>query len=1549
MSDPIPSRPAWFVGEGSLLVRCAEVYLAAGQAVVGLASSDPAVVRWGESRSILVVPKDATLFQHLIARPFDYLFSIVNLQKVDDRVLGTPARLAINFHDGPLPHRAGLNTPIWALLEGATTYGVTWHEMTSAVDAGRILKQQLFDIPDDETAFGLNARCYEAGLASFAVLVDDLVHDDVTFVEQDHAARTIYRRNQRPDHHGVIDWTRPARELGRLVRASDFGPYPNPFGACRLLTSGGAYLVSSAEVDDAPGTPGRVESLDAVHIAVGTGDGRLRLTGLRRLTGEALSTTQFAAEAGVQVGLTLSAPDAALPELGALRSAVSGEHRWLDRLAAVDTLHVPFAHDGSQSPAEASRSHHSGAIPDALRHFDNDSLAASVAAFLTRLADRPVAVLPFVVGPAPATGLPLLADRIPVSIDLSHPLRAVLGQVDTALREAQQGTFFTDVCARYPDRRLNEFSSWRSDVVIDPRGPTTQATDARLLVRPDAAHGVLTWTSSTDAFRHDALLRLHDLWGAFVARAASIDAGPVAQVPLVGNDERLRLLDLWNRTEVAHDVACVHELIERQALKTPDAVALVASGVSTTYRDLDALANRLAWYLQSIGVGVESRVGICLDRSTDLIVSLLAILKAGAAYVPLDPDYPTERLQFVAGDAEITAVIIEERLAGRFSAPTRVIVLGREADAIAAFPTDALGQTSRPEDLAYVIYTSGSTGKPKGVMLEHRQVANFFAGMDGCVPHDVPGVWLAVTSISFDISVLELFWTLARGFTIVLHAGGPGAHRAVAASTRPERIDLSLFYFSADEGQVAGNKYRLLLDGARFADSNGFSAVWTPERHFHAFGGLYPNPAVTGAAVAAITSRVAIRAGSCVLPLHHPLRIAEEWSVVDNLSGGRAGIAFASGWQPNDFVLRPENYADRKRVLLEGVETVRALWRGETVTFTTPRGVEQPIRTLPRPIQPNLPVWITAAGNPETFEAAALAGAGVLTHLLGQTVEELTTKVAAYRHAWLAAGHDGTGHVVLMLHTLVSDDDEFVRRTVREPLMDYLRTSIDLVKPFAESFPTFVSKANGRNPSEVFASLSEEDYDALVEHSFERYFETGGLFGRPETCMAMIDRLKAIGIDEVACLIDFGVNTDVVLANLPHLAALLRQANTVAPPEESIADLVTRHAVTHLQCTPSMARMLLLDPETKAAMQRLRAAFVGGEALPLSLAAELTGAMPDAELWNMYGPTETTVWSTVDRVTPPVEAISIGRPIANTQTYLLDQAMQPVPVGLPGNLYIGGLGVARGYWRRPELTAQRFVPNPFVPGTNDRIYATGDLARYRPDGTIEFLGRSDLQVKIRGHRIELGEIEAALVALSGVRDAVVMAREDRVGDKRLVAYVIPSPGEQADAMAVRTALAARMPDFLVPSHVVFLEAFPLTPNNKVDRRALPAVEETVDVPQDPVECGSDMERTVIETWRDVLRTEAIGTHDNFFDIGGDSLLAAQVLHLLRQRLSQPVSLTDLFRFPTVHKLAERLGGTHVDMTVPQSTDRARARLEARRQQGQAASARRGVARPTRGT
>ncbi len=605
----------------------------------------------------------------------------------------------------------------------------------------------------------------------------------------------------------------------------------------------------------------------------------------------------------------------------------------------------------------------------------------------------------------------------------------------------------------------------------------------------------------------------------------------------------------WNQTEADYPRdAAIGGLFAEQASRTPDAIAVVAAGRQLTYRELDEQSNRLARHLRSLGVRADSLVGVAMERSEHIPISLLGVLKAGAAYLPLDPGFPKGRLFRMIEDSGIQTIVTTTLTRGRVpAADSRLVVLDAEACAIARHSSAALECNVAAENLAYVIYTSGSTGTPKGVMIEHRNVVNFFTGMDRAIGHE-RGVWLAVTSISFDISVLELLWTLTRGQQVVIHG---------------------------DEG--------------------------------------------------------------------------------------------------------------------------------------------------------------------------------------------------------------------------------------------------------------------------------------------------------------------------------------------PH----------------TVAGEIKQYGVTHLQMTPSLARMLAMNPPSLESLGSLKQILLGGEALPGSLVAKLRSVF-QSEMFNMYGPTETTIWSTTYRVENPGNCIPIGRPIANTQVYLLDPDMKAVAQGEPGELFIGGDGVARGYLHRPDLTAERFLSDPFRRG--GRMYRTGDLARFLPDGNIEFLGRTDYQIKIRGFRVEPGEIEAILEQQPGVKQAVVVVREDKPEDKRLVAYLVAAVDQRAAAETLRSALASQLPEYFVPSSFVFLDTLPLTENLKIDRGALLRLPPPNQAPAAPLETpGTGLERTIADAWQEALGRVAVGLDDNFFDLGAHSLIVAEVHAKLQEVLQCEISVVDLFQFPTVRTLAVYLSGAPAKRAA---SDRAQRRLAA---------------------
>ncbi len=599
--------------------------------------------------------------------------------------------------------------------------------------------------------------------------------------------------------------------------------------------------------------------------------------------------------------------------------------------------------------------------------------------------------------------------------------------------------------------------------------------------------------------------------------------------------EESKLLYGWNRTfEDFPDQQCVFELIEEQVERTPDAVALSMDGETLTYRALNAAANKLARRLVALGVCPTTTVAVCLERSFDLVIAVLAVWKAGANYVPLDPEYPLARIRFKLDDSGAGFVVTTASLSDRvFGHHTQIICLDEARHLIDREADHNLPRTAAVTDLAYVLYTSGSTGKPKGVEIQHRALTNFLYAMRrqlGCGPHDV---FLAVTTLAFDIAGLELY-----------------------------------------------------------------------------------------------------------LPL---------------LVGGRV---------------------------------------------------------------------------------------------------------------------------------------EIVSREV----------AID-----------------------------------------------GG---------KLRDRLEAVG-------------------------------------------------ATIMQATPATWRLLLAAGWTGSASLTV---LCGGEALPPELAAQLLSRAQ--RVWNMYGPTETTIWSTVSQLNVGEQEITIGRPIANTAVYILDEHRAPVPVGVPGEIYIGGYGVARGYRNRPDLTSERFISDPFACDPSARMYRTGDRARYLPDGRIVHLGRIDHQVKIRGYRIELGEVEAVLSRHPAVRQAVVTAREDQQGSKQLVAYVVCQEGQRQSSSELRASMRTELPDYMIPSYFVYLEGIPLTANNKVDVQALPDPALSLSVAPGYVEPRNPLEVQLTALWQQVLGVSKIGVHDNYFDLGGHSLKAAQLFYLLEQVYGRHLPLDTLFQAPTVASLASVLAREH---------------------------------------
>jgi amino acid adenylation domain-containing protein len=476
---------------------------------------------------------------------------------------------------------------------------------------------------------------------------------------------------------------------------------------------------------------------------------------------------------------------------------------------------------------------------------------------------------------------------------------------------------------------------------------------------------------------------------------------------------------------------------------------------------------------------------------------------------------------------------------------------------------------------------------------------------------------------------------------------------------------------------------------------------------------------------------------------------------------------------------------------------------------------------------------------------------------------------------------------------------------------------------------------------EIIAQASEKNLEiAVTPENLAYVIYTSGSTGKPKGAMnthrGICNRLlwmqDVYQLTEADCVLQktpFGFDVSV----WEFFWTLLTGARLVLAKPKGHQDsaylvqLIVQEKVTTLHFVPSMLQIFLQE-QGLSECQSLRQVMCSGEALPYAL-QERFFAHLNAELHNLYGPTEAAVdvtyWACERDSNSPV--VPIGRPIANTQIYLLDSDLQPVPVGVAGELHIGGVGLARGYLNRPDLTAQKFIPNPFSYNPAARLYKTGDLARYRYDGTIEYLGRIDYQVKIRGFRIELGEIEAILGQHPAIQEAVVLVREDHPGEKRLVAYVVTSANSHVSEF--RSYLKSKLPDYMMPAAFVMLDSLPLTVNGKVDRRALPLPEiARPDLQVTYIAPTTEVEQTMTTVWQEVLQVEKVGINDNFFDLGGHSLLMVKVQNKLQELLSQELSILELFQYPTINSLANYLSEAKIQASDLVTTELQAQKLEA---------------------
>ena len=671
------------VGGESLLIQCAQILEQQGHQVAAVVTSRAPIRKWAAEQGIRVLPNAAALLAAQDLRPFDYLFSVTNLSVLNADVLALPTRAAINFHDGPLPEYAGLNTPIWALLAGEPAHGITWHLMTAQVDQGDILVQRRFPLSEGETALTLNTKCYEAAIDGFEELVKGLADNSLVPQPQTAPIQKYFGRKDRPAAAGALRWNDSAAALATSVRALDFGTYANPVSSAKVALGGRLLRVAEAEVaDSVPGAaPGTVTQADAQGITVATADAALRLTRLETLDGKAVPMAEAGSALGVCAGSVFDPIDDVLAErLGAINAAVCAhEGFWQRRLETQGSVELPYI-DRSAAHAAAAYAHLDAAIaapvtPGAASR--SASLVSGFVGLLARLSDKDEFDLGFA-DPAlkalTAGTDAWFAKQVPLraAIEFSRSFSQLRAAIQAELEELhRRGTYANDLIGRVPELRTLAASQDPrvlpvAVLVVDRLDDAAALPGSELTVAFTTDGTNSRWIFDASKLARGHVAAMQDQFAQLMA-AADADANrTLGELPLLNPALLHQVLRVWNDTAAPVNTdACVHRQIEEQAARTPDQVAITCEGRSLTYAELNGRANQLARRLAALHVGPDVLVGLMVERSVELMVGLLAIHKAGGAYVPLDPTYPRDRIAYMVEDSKVPVLLTLDRLRGR--------------------------------------------------------------------------------------------------------------------------------------------------------------------------------------------------------------------------------------------------------------------------------------------------------------------------------------------------------------------------------------------------------------------------------------------------------------------------------------------------------------------------------------------------------------------------------------------------------------------------------------------------------------------------------------------------------------------------------------------------------------------------------------------------------------------------------------------------------------------------------------------------------------------
>ena len=871
------------LGEGTLPVQCADILLQSGHQIVCLAAPDLPLQSWAHAHHIPFQSPFAQpgIPVFLERQQFDYLFSIINyfllpevtsqlpywiartpapvaqksqqtnhstavppLSQTDyERIIRLPRRAAINYHDALLPRYAGFYVTSWAILNRETTHGVSWHRFTDQIDAGDLFAQQQVAIHPDDNALALNARCYEAAIQSFSRMVDNLASGRPVLTSQDMTRRTYYPLYRRLPAGGVISWTDSITQIDALLRALDFGPQPNPLGLPKIYTGSEFVYLSHARVTPGqpPDDPGAIIEAQPEKLSIAVRDGQLDIMGLKTLEGADIPLADFYRRFSINQHLPALDPHTATRLTSVYERLAPQETYWAERLASLQLPSIDLLPAGARASALTGRWPIS--IPSEVEALLNHQpgwrlsriLAAAFGLTLSRLGSNNT----FDIGCSQAsrledlTGMDALVAAWPplrLEIDLLQASASHYQNTNDALdAHAWRMTYPRDLIPRRPTLSTSGIDwdnfAWPAALTFfsgpEPQTPPSGAHIVLAISDQDDLHSN-AWCFDPQSVPVSVMQTIHQSFTALLTGIATNPELPAWQLPVLAPSQAQQILERWNATAVEYPTSrLLHHLFQAQAGLTPQAIAVQFEDQRLTYAELDQLSNRLANALLQHDTGAEAIIGVCMERSIELVIALLGVLKAGAAYIPMDPAYPQDRLAWMLRSSYAPLLLTQQRLLPRlaeFDMPAQVICLDPGNSILETGDAQSPEISLSPDSPAYVLYTSGSTGQPKGVVIPHRAITNHMHWMQSAYPIGPADAVLQKTPISFDASVWEFYAPLLTGGRLVL--ARPDGHtdsQYLASIIRTQQITIL---------QVVPTLLRMLLDEPDFSGCTSLRRVF---------------------------------------------------------------------------------------------------------------------------------------------------------------------------------------------------------------------------------------------------------------------------------------------------------------------------------------------------------------------------------------------------------------------------------------------------------------------------------------------------------------------------------------------------------------------------------------------------------------------------------------------------------------------------------------------------------------------------------------------------